>query len=126
MVRAHIEKLTPEVAEIVFYLRQVVLSADAQISEQIKWNSPSFYYHGEMKPFDPKTYKRDIVVFNIRKERILLVFPTGAAIKNNGDLLEGNYSDGRRTLNIKSLEDAQAKTMTLQQVILEWMETVEK
>jgi len=48
------------------YLRQVILSIDSEIAEHIKWNSPAFFFSGEMKPFDPKEYKRDILVMNLR------------------------------------------------------------
>src|SRR4051812_33610102 len=88
-VSAHIHKLDKPFAETVEYTRQVILSADKEIAEQIKWNSPSFYYTGEMKPFDPKEYKRDLIVMNLRKEQILLVLPTGAKIKDTTGLLEG-------------------------------------
>jgi len=53
------------------------LSTDKEIGERIKWNNPSFYYTGEMKLFDPKEHKREIIVFNLYKGRIMLVFPSG-------------------------------------------------
>ena len=74
-VTAHIKKLDPAVAGIVQTLRSIILSTDKEIAERIKWNNPSFYYNGEMKPFDPKKYKREIIVFNLFKNRIMLVFP---------------------------------------------------
>ncbi|MGB8193925.1 MAG: DUF1801 domain-containing protein, partial [Chitinophagaceae bacterium] len=91
-VTQHIQKLDPAIAPVVEAIRQIILLADKEIAEQIKWNSPSFYYTGEMKPFDPKEYKRDIVVLNLHKGNILLVFPTGARIKDTTGFLEGNYT----------------------------------
>lgn len=81
-VTEFIQKLEPEFAKIIEAIRQLILNTDKAIGEQIKWNSPSFFYQGEMKPFNPKEYKRDIVVLNIRKGIALLVFPTGARIKD--------------------------------------------
>ena len=124
-VSALIQTLDPSLIETVEALRQAILSADKNIGEQIKWNSPSFFYTGEMKPFDPKEYKRDIVVMNVRKERILLVFPTGAKLKDTSGILEGNYTDGRRMVTVKSLEDAKGKTKQLQEVIREWIGMIE-
>jgi hypothetical protein len=46
------------VATVVEAVRKIIVSADKQIGEHIKWNSPSFFYSGEMKPFNPKEYKR--------------------------------------------------------------------
>ncbi|CAN5805284.1 hypothetical protein BH11BAC7_BH11BAC7_12620 [soil metagenome] len=107
-------------------IRTVILSADKKIGEQIKWNAPSFYYTGEMKPFDPKEYKRDIVVFNLRKkEYVLLIFPTGAKIKDTSGILEGDYKDGRRMITISDLKDLKSKEKSLQKIIKAWLKMIE-
>ncbi|MEY4540178.1 MAG: hypothetical protein RLZZ306_1935 [Bacteroidota bacterium] len=120
-----IQKLEPKLAEIVEEIRQIILGTDKIIDEQIKWNSPSFFYAGEMKPFDPKEYKRDLAVLNIRKE-LMLVFPTGASIEDTTGILEGAYTDGRRLVYFKDLEDVKIKKESLQQVIKSWIELVGK
>src|ERR1700754_1116038 len=96
-VTEHIRNLDSTIRETVETIRQIILSTDKEIEEQVKWNNPAFYYAGEMKPFDPKEYKRDIVVFNLHKNRVMLVFPSGAKVKGNLGFLEGDYKDGRRT-----------------------------
>src|SRR5580765_1160884 len=93
-VTAHIQKLDPQLGKVVEYLRKVILSTDKEIGERIKWNNPSFYYTGEMKPFDPKEYKREIIVFNLYKGRIMLVFPSDAKVNDKSGLLQGEYKDG--------------------------------
>ncbi len=93
-VTAHIQKLEPGLGKIIKTLRQKILSTDKEIGERIKWDNPSFYYTGEMKPFDPKEYKRQIILFNLFKGRILLVFPSGAKINDATGMLEGDYKDG--------------------------------
>jgi hypothetical protein len=126
-VAEYIQKLDPAFAGLVEAVRQLILKADSEIGEQIKWNAPSFFYTGAMKPFDPKEYKRDIVVMNLRKGAVLLVFPTGAAIKNDTTgLLEGSYADGRRMITFKNKEEIKAKGKKLQEVIRLWLQTVEK
>jgi len=126
LVSALIKRLSPDFADIVGYLRQVILSADQQISEQVKWNSPAFYYNGEMKPFEAREYKRDLAVINVRKENVLIVFPTGAKVEDTTGLLQGNYTDGRRLAIFTDLEDAQKKAEDLQKVIRQWLSLVEK
>ena len=79
-----------------------------------------------MKPFDPKEYKRDIIVMNLYKGWIMLVFPSGAKIKDTSGLLEGDYKDGRRTMIFTDLKDVKAKEKALQTLIKEWLKTVEK
>ena len=125
-VTAHIKKLEPELAKTIKVIRQIILSTDKEIGERIKWNNPGFYYTGEMKPFDPKEYKREIIVMNLFKGRIMLVFPSGAKVNDTSGLLEGDYKDGRRILIFKDLDDVYSKKKALQAVIKKWLELVDK
>jgi hypothetical protein len=125
-VTEHIQKLDASIKDTIEALRQIILSTDREISERIKWNNPSFYYNGEMKPFDPKEYKREIIVFNLHKNRIMLVFPSGAKINDTSGLLTGDYADGRRIVVFKDLEDVKLKETTLQNVIKKWLMLVDK
>lgn len=122
-----IEKMDQPWKETVEFLRRTILDISFEISEQVKWNSPSFYYNGEMQPFDPKEYKRDLVVLNLhRNNHILMVFPTGAKITDSTGVLEGSYTDGRRMVKITSLEEAKTKAPHLETIIKAWLELVEK
>ena len=125
-VSEHIQKLEPGLAQVVETLRQIILSTDPEIGERIKWNNPSFYYTGEMVEFDPKEYKRDMIVTNLHKGRIMLVFPSGAKVNDQSGLLEGDYKDGRRIAIFKDLGDVQAKQGALETVIKGWLELVDK
>jgi hypothetical protein len=107
-------------------LRKVILSIDNEIAEHIKWNSPAFYFLGKMKDFDPKEYKRDILVMNLRKDKIMCVLPTGMSIKKNTEILEGNYTDGRRIINFNDLTDIKAKEQKLILTIKEWLDLIER
>ena len=125
-VTAHIKKLDPSFGKIIETIRQIILKTDKEIGEHIKWNNPSFYYTGEMKPFDPKEYKREIIVMNLFKERIMLVFPSGAKVKDKSGLLEGDYKDGRRITIFKDMKDLKSKEKLLQSVIKNWLTLVDK
>ncbi len=108
-------------------IRKIVLASDPEIGEQIKWNAPAFYYTGDMKAFDPKEYKRDILVYNLfKKEYLLLVFPTGAKVEDASGLLEGKFPDGRKTAMFSSLEQVKQLANDLQAVIKKWLSLVEK
>lgn len=109
-------------------LRQSVLSASpTQLSEHIKWNAPAYYYNGEMQDFDPKTYKRDIAVFNLAKQDVvLLVFPTGNKIPVGAFQHEENLKDGRKLLRFYSLQEAESQATALKDLIVAWLELVEK
>ena len=124
-VTACIEKLEPAFAKLVQTVRALILKTDKSIGEQIKWNAPSFFYTGEMKPFNPKEYRRDIVVMNLRKGVVILIFPTGLRIKDTTGLLEGDYTDGRRLVTLKTPDELKSKGKDLQKVIKDWLNTVE-
>jgi hypothetical protein len=126
LVTEHIKNLEPGLGKIVQTLRKIILSTDKEIGERIKWNNPSFYYTGEMKLFDPKEYKREIIVFNLFKGRIMLDFPSGAKVNDRSGLLGGDYKDGRRITIFKDMEDVRSKEKALQAVIKEWLRLVDK
>jgi hypothetical protein len=125
-VTEHISKLEPTLAEVVETLRQIILSTDKEIGERIKWNNPSFYYTGEMKEFDPKEFKRDMIVMNLFKGRIMLVFPSGEKVNDISGLLEGNYKDGRRISTFKNLNDVKEKEKPLKKIIKDWLKLIDK
>ena len=125
-VTEHINKLDPGIGKIVQALRKIILNTDKEIGERIKWKNPSFYFTGEMKPFDPKEFKREIIVFNLFKNRIMLVFPSGVKVDDKSGLLEGEYKDGRRITVFKNLKDVKAREKDLQAVIRQWLKSVDK
>jgi hypothetical protein len=125
-VTAHIKKLDSSLGKVVETIRQIILSTDKEIGERIKWNNPSYFFMGEMKPFDPKEYKREIAVFNLFKGRIMLVFPSGAKVEDTSGLLEGEYKDGRRVIIFKDLDDVKAKEKHLRTIIKKWIKLVDK
>jgi uncharacterized protein YdhG (YjbR/CyaY superfamily) len=124
-VAAHIAKLDPDIALVVQAVRKIILETDSLIGERIKWNNPAAYYTGDMKPFDPKEYKREIAVFNLHKGRVMVVFPSGAKVNDATGLLEGNFPDGRRIAIFKDLDDVASKAAALRGVIQTWIAMVE-
>jgi len=125
-VSHYILGLPKSIQPTIEHLRSIILSADEAIAEHIKWNSPAFYYSGEMKSFDSKEYKRDIIVIHIRNEKILCVLPTGMSIQKNTEVLEGNYEDGRRMISIRDLEDLRSKQSCIINALKEWISLIDK
>jgi len=126
LVSAHINKLEPTIKKCIEQLRKIILSTDKEIGERIKWNNPSFYYTGVMEEFDPKEYKRDLIVMNLHKGKIMLVLPSGAKVKDKTGFLEGDYKDGRRLITFKDLKDIKAKEKLLKTVIKDWLKLVDR
>jgi len=126
-VDAYMGKLKHPLAKVVADLRQIILSTDKEIGEEIKWNAPTFFYSGLMKPTNPKEYRRYIVVFNLFKQDcIRLVFPSGAKVKDASGLLEGDYADGRRLAMFYNAKDVKSKEKSLRAVISKWLKMLEK
>jgi len=125
-VTAHIKKLDSSIRKTVETLREIILGTDKEIGERIKWNNPSFYYTGELKSFDPKEYKRELIVFNLFKNRIMLVFPSGAKVNDKTGFLQGDYKDGRRVAIFKDLADVESNEKILRTVIKKWLKLVDK
>jgi uncharacterized protein YdhG (YjbR/CyaY superfamily) len=87
-------------------VREIIKGVNKDITEQIKWNAPSFSYKGE-----------SLVTFNLwEKKRIHLVFHNPMISKVKGKWLEGDYED-RRMAYFSDKEDIQAKKTTLEKVL---------
>jgi len=126
-VDAYMSRLKHPLAKVVEDLRQIILSTDEEIGEEIKWNAPTFFYAGKMKPTNPKEYRRYIVVFNLFKQDcIRLVFPSGAKVKDASGLLQGDYADGRRLAMFYSSKYVRSKAKALRAVITQWLKLLEK
>ena len=126
-VDAYMKGLTHPLAAVVGALRKIILSTDCEIGEEIKWNAPTFFYSGEMKPSNPKEYRRYLIVFNLyQKECIRLVFPSGARVNDKSGLLEGDYADGRRLAHFHNMEEVQSQTKPLQQAIRKWLTLLDR
>jgi hypothetical protein len=126
-VDAYMKAVKHPLKKIIENLRQIILDADPRVGEEVKWNAPTFFYTGEMRPFNPKEYKRYIIVFNLfRKDCIRLVFPSGAKLNDKSGLLEGDYADGRRLAQFSSLEDVKSREKDLQKLIKTWLKLLDK
>ena len=89
-------------------LRVVIRGVDAEITQQIKWNAPSFSCAGEY-----------IATFNLRStDRVHLIFHNPRIAEISSELLEGNYPDRRMTY-FADLADVRSKTPALEQVVAE-------
>ncbi len=118
-VGAWMEALEHPLKPVVEALRKVILAADKTVGEHIKWNHPAFFYTGEMKPFNPKEYKRHLIVFNLHSKEggVLLVVWQGARADDPSGLLSGDYADGRRLARFHTLADVTAAKKPLTNII---------
>lgn len=117
-VDAFMSQLQHPLVDLVKCIRAFIVKIDDRIGEGIYWNAPTFYFTGEMQPFNPKEYKRYIVGFNFYKQdSIRLIFLRGADVIDPTKLLEGDYKDGRRIASFGSIEDFKSKETALGNIV---------
>ncbi len=86
-------------------LRDIIKGVSPNITEQIKWNAPSF------------STTNYIVTFNLHDaQHVRLVFHNPAIASIQSDLLQGDYVD-RRLAYFASMDDVLAKQAELQSVV---------
>ena len=105
-VDAFLEELDHPFKEEVQMIREIIKSVNQNITEQIKWNAPSFSYQGEY-----------LATFNLRaKEHIHLIFHNPEIARVKSSLLEGDYKD-RRMAYFLNRDDIQMKKPGLQKAL---------
>lgn len=121
-VEEYMEQCTHPLKEVVEQLRRIMGDVDPDIGEQVKWNSPAFLFNGEMAPFDPKEYRRDIAVVNLnKKDKVLLVFPSGNRIPVSPVLQDENLTDGRKLVGFTGIPDLIEKKAALENLLRYWL-----
>ena len=87
-------------------LRKIIKRTNKEITEQIKWNAPSYAYRGEY-----------LVTFNLREtKRVHLVFHNPMVPKVKSHLLEGDYVDRRMTY-FSNMKDIKVNEAELEKVL---------
>ncbi len=120
-VEAFLNKLEHPLKPEIEAVRNIILRANSQLREHIKWNAPSFHDQAE-----------DRITFHLRgKDFFLLVFHCGAKAKERADkgplfedttgLLQWVAAD-RATVRLTSMEDVITKKDKLVEVINKWLE----
>ena len=126
LVTDHISGAGSPHREIIQAIREILLDADGSIAEQIKWNSPAFFYTGEMKAFRANEYKRDLAVLRLHRGTVLLIFPTGNRIDERIPLKGQNYPDGRKIVLFEKLEEVHRNADALTRAVRDWIGGIEK
>lgn len=123
-VEEFLNDLSDEKVSQVNELREIILSANKDIKEHIKWNSPSYIFDHE-----------DRITFNVvnKDDKVKLVLHMGAIRKENKGgkpVLEDMTgliswsSDIRGMISFDSTEDILAKRDLLTDIIRRWLAVV--
>ena len=94
---------------VVAAIREVVLAALPEVSEDIKWQAPTFIYKGNIASFFPKS-----------KAHASLMFHKGAEIPGEFPNLLGDGKEAR-TFKVADLDDLAAKEGELLAIFRAWV-----
>jgi len=119
-VEEFLADLTIERKQQVEALRKIILSTGHDLTEHIKWNSPSYIFNDE-----------DRITFNMHyPDQTMILLHMGATrkedkkgtpvIKDTTGLITWN-SDIRGTLSFKSIGDIEASRQNILHLINEWL-----
>jgi hypothetical protein len=109
--------LKPEIE----YVRRIILETNDHLSEHIKWNAPSYFFHND-----------DRITFNFHgNDGFRLIFHCGSKVteyakgeplfEDSTNLLEWVAGD-RSIIKFRSMDDIEANKERLKQVINKWIE----
>jgi uncharacterized protein YdhG (YjbR/CyaY superfamily) len=88
-------------------VRDIIKAVNPNITEQIKWNAPSF------------SYTDYIATFNLRaQQHVHLIFHNPEIATIESEILEGDYADRRMTYFL-DMADVKAKQTALEYVVRE-------
>jgi len=119
-VEEFLADLTIERKQQVEALRNIILSTGHDLTEHIKWNSPSYVFNGE-----------DRITFNMHyPDQTMILLHMGATRKEDKKgtpilndttgLIKWN-SDIRGTLSFKSVEEIESNKQQIIQLINDWL-----
>lgn len=100
-------------------IRKIILSANKDLTEHIKWNAPSFCFEG-----DDKITMRIYPVKNIQ-----LIFHRGAKVKQQPKTKLINDDSGiliwkendRAVMTLTSMEDIKSKKIHILEIVNKWL-----
>lgn len=106
--------------DVLVELRELILKADGEITEHIKWNGPSFCFGGE-----------DRVTTNIHRDgSVMMVFHRGAKVKDlanfvfddRSGLMEWKAAD-RSVIILADADDLRSKKEAISDTVARWVRT---
>jgi hypothetical protein len=120
-VKEFLDQLEHPLKKEILAVRKIILGANKELTEQIKWNAPSFCFNGE-----------DRITFNLLgKDFFRLIFHTGAKVKEKkvkGKLLEDKSgllewaADDRAVAKFNDMKEIKANEKVLIDIVNRWID----
>jgi len=121
-VEAHVRNLETPYKREMQAIRSIILGVSPRITEEIKWNAPSFALGEHFVTFN--AWSRDCVqlIFHHGPKKTV---SKGTLIKDPGGLLEWLATD-RASMTFRGMSDVRAKRAGLQSIVRQWIRAMEK
>ena len=113
-----IEKTDHPLKDEIIELRNIILASDAEITEHIKWNAPSFCVDGEDR-FTFKLNATDAVDIVFHRGAKVKAMPSERLIEDPDGLLKWATND-RAVATFSSMAEIQNKELALLAILSEW------
>jgi hypothetical protein len=113
-VDAYMDRLEHPFKAEVQAVREIIKGVDPRITEQVKWNAPTFSYKGYMATFNLH-----------RTQHVLLVWHNGVVLDDPDGLLEGAYPDRRMTY-FTGMAEVEARRPALEGLVRRWVELMDR
>ncbi|WP_309888753.1 DUF1801 domain-containing protein [Archangium sp.] len=121
-VEAFLASLEHPFKQEILALRQIILGADPQIAEGIKWNAPSFHTSEYFATFQLRAKEGVQLILHLgAKTRDTAT--TGIAISDPDSLLEWLAKD-RASVKFRDLKDIDAKRSAFEKLLRQWLKHV--
>jgi hypothetical protein len=95
-------------------IREIVLSVNPRMEEDIKWGAPTFLYKGNLAIFNPRA-----------KKFVNLTFHTGAMIDDPEGILEGDAKEAKG-FRENSSEELGGRRVGFEKVVRSWIDLKNK
>lgn len=100
-------------------LRKIILSADADMGENIKWNGPNFHHKGEDR-ISIRIHPATQLQLILHRGAKVLAQPKGKLIEGNSGMLVWKGND-RAVITFKNMKEIKAKEIELKEIITKWL-----
>lgn len=121
-VPAFLAELSHEHLDAILLIRELILGTDPAISEEIKWNAPSFYTTEHFATFHLRA-KNGVQVVLHRGAKVRAAVDARSTISDPTGLLEWREAD-RATLTFRGRSDVEEKRGAFTEIIRQWLQLV--
>lgn len=108
-VNAFMEALDHPLKAEMEAVRKIITKASSELSEDIKWGGPSFYYKEDMATFNPRI-----------KNYVAVIFHKGSLIPEASNLFE-EATKGKIYAKFYNMDEVKAKKKDLEHMVKSWV-----